>query len=117
MSLKDGRNKMSKSDPSYSSRINLNDSAEQIYQKIKKAKSDHLTNISYDRAARPEISNLIDIYASLAGKHIDNIILEYQYQGFAKFKQDLAETRSFILELISLNRHSCFKKLKKHRLP
>ncbi|KAK8955913.1 hypothetical protein KSP40_PGU002241 [Platanthera guangdongensis] len=79
MSLKDGGNKMSKYDPSDSSRINLNDSGEQIYQKIKKAKSDHLTNISYDRAARPKVNNLVDIYASLAGKHIDHIFLEYQY--------------------------------------
>ncbi|KAK8926641.1 Pyridoxal biosynthesis protein PDX1 [Platanthera zijinensis] len=66
MGLEDGRNKMSKFDPCDSSRINLNDSAKQIYQKIKKAKSYHLTNISYDHAVRPEISNLIDIYASLA---------------------------------------------------
>lgn len=91
MSLKDGRKKMSKSDPSDLSRINLSDSADQIVQKIKKAKTDNLTEISYDSASRPEISNLIDIYSSFTGHSIDTIVLEYSNSGFAKFKQDLTE--------------------------
>lgn len=91
MSLKDGRRKMSKSDPSHLSRINLNDSRDQIYQKIKKAKTDHLAEISYDRQNRPEISNLIDIYCSLSSTNIEKIVDQYRNSGFTKFKDDLAE--------------------------
>jgi tryptophanyl-tRNA synthetase len=91
MSLKDGRKKMSKSDPSDLSRINLKDSRDQIYQKIKKAKTDHLAEISYDRQNRPEISNLIDIYCSLSSINVDTIVEQYQNTGFAKFKDDLAD--------------------------
>ncbi len=91
MSLKDGRKKMSKSDISDLSRINLSDNRDQITQKIKKAKTDHLPELSYDHATRPEISNLIDIYSNLTGNDIDQIILEYPNSGFAKFKQDLTE--------------------------
>lgn len=91
MSLKDGRKKMSKSDPSDLSRINLNDSRDQIYQKIKKAKTDHLAKISYDPQNRPEISNLINIYCSLSGSNVDTIVNQYQNTGFAKFKDDLAD--------------------------
>ena len=91
MSLKDGRKKMSKSDPSDLSRINLNDSPEQINQKIKKAKTDNISEISYDHTTRPEISNLIDIYSSLSGDDINKIVNRYQNTGFAQFKNDLAE--------------------------
>ncbi len=91
MSLKDGRKKMSKSDPSDLSRINLNDSRDQIYQKIKKAKTDHLAEISYDPQNRPEISNLINIYCSLSDSNVDTIVNQYQNTGFAKFKDDLAD--------------------------
>ncbi|MFP3017731.1 MAG: tryptophan--tRNA ligase [Candidatus Tisiphia sp.] len=101
MSLKDGRKKMSKSDPSDLSRINLNDSRDQIYQKIKKAKTDHLAGISYDRQNRPEISNLIDIYCSLSGINVDTIVEQYQNTGFAKFKDDLADI--IITTLIPIN--------------
>jgi len=91
MSLKDGRKKMSKSDTSDLSRVNLYDSADQIYQKIKKAKTDDLVGISYDSNARPEISNLIDIYAILSGNSIDAIVEQYQNIGFTKFKEALAD--------------------------
>ncbi|MFU7503135.1 MAG: tryptophan--tRNA ligase [Candidatus Tisiphia sp.] len=91
MSLKDGRKKMSKSDPSDLSRINLNDSRDQIYQKIKKAKTDHLAEISYDPQNRPEINNLINIYCSLSSSNVDTIVNQYQNIGFAKFKDDLAD--------------------------
>jgi tryptophanyl-tRNA synthetase len=101
MSLKDGRKKMSKSDPSDLSRINLNDSADQVYQKIKKAKTDHLTEISYDHQSRPEISNLIDIFASLSGDGVSKIVDNYQNTGFAKFKNDLSEL--IILALSPIN--------------
>jgi tryptophanyl-tRNA synthetase len=101
MSLKDGLKKMSKSDSSDLSRINLSDNKDQIYQKIKKAKTDHLAEISYDRATRPEISNLIDIYSILSGKNIDQIVMQYAGTGFAKFKEDLAEVIITTLEPIN----------------
>ncbi len=91
MSLRDGSKKMSKSDPSDFSRINLRDDNDLIHQKIKKAKTDHLSFVSYDKAARPEISNLLDIYISLSEENLENIIQNYANQGFAKFKEDLAE--------------------------
>ncbi|HJD55585.1 MAG TPA: tryptophan--tRNA ligase [Rickettsia endosymbiont of Pyrocoelia pectoralis] len=91
MSLKDGNKKMSKSDPSDFARINLKDDNDLISQKIKKAKTDHLSFVSYDKQERPEISNLLDIYRSLSEKSLEKIIGHYQNQGFAKFKEDLAE--------------------------
>ncbi|MCC8377816.1 MAG: tryptophan--tRNA ligase [Rickettsia endosymbiont of Graphium doson] len=91
MSLRDGSKKMSKSDSSDFSRINLRDDNDLIHQKIKKAKTDHLSFVSYDKEARPEISNLLDIYTSLSEEKLENIIQNYENQGFAKFKEDLAE--------------------------
>ena len=70
MSLKDGNKKMSKSDPSELSRINLTDTEDEIINKIKKAKTDtgpFPTNIN-DLKSRPEIENLIGIYSSLSKK-------------------------------------------------
>ncbi|CEO17635.1 Tryptophan--tRNA ligase [Rickettsia monacensis] len=91
MSLRDGLKKMSKSDISDFSRINLKDDNDLIHQKIKKAKTDHLSFVSYDKETRPEISNLLDIYRSLSEESLEKIIANYQNQGFAKFKEDLAE--------------------------
>lgn len=91
MSLRDGNKKMSKSDSSDFSRINLRDDNDLIHQKIKKAKTDPLSFVSYDKEARPEISNLLDIYTSLSEEKLENIIQNYENQGFAKFKEDLAE--------------------------
>ena len=87
MSLRDGTKKMSKSDPSDLSRINLIDDADTIMQKIKKAKSDSIAEIFYDKENRPEVSNLLDIYTSLSG----NKIADVEGKMFGKFKQELAE--------------------------
>jgi len=91
MSLRDGRSKMSKSDPSDLSRINLNDDADLICQKIKKAKTDTIDTISHDREARPEISNLINIYSCMSNKTIKSIENQYLNVGFAQFKKDLSD--------------------------
>ncbi|XVN40386.1 MAG: tryptophan--tRNA ligase [Rickettsia endosymbiont of Argas persicus] len=91
MSLRDGTRKMSKSDSSDFSRINLKDDNDLIYQKIKKAKTDHLSFISYDKEERPEISNLLEIYKCLSEESLEKIVDNYQSQGFAKFKEDVAE--------------------------
>ncbi len=91
MSLRDGLKKMSKSDPSDLSRINLIDNADVIMQKIKKAKSDSIAEIFYDKENRPEVSNLLDIYASLAETKITTIVEQYEGKLCGQFKQDLAE--------------------------
>ncbi|MEM6339305.1 MAG: tryptophan--tRNA ligase [Pseudomonadota bacterium] len=98
MSLRDGTKKMSKSDESDASRINLTDSADIIMKKIKKSKTDSIAEISYDQSKRPEISNLINIYSSLAKITKEDIVKQYDGVGFAKFKLDLAE---IIIERLS----------------
>ncbi len=90
MSLQDGNKKMSKSDESDLSRINLNDNTDLIIKKIKKAKTDSLEFISYDEN-RPEICNLLDIFASLVKKDVLEVANQYHDSGFGKFKSDLAE--------------------------
>lgn len=91
MSLRDGTKKMSKSDESDFSRINLIDDADLIVQKIKKAKTDSISEIFYDKENRPEISNLIDIYACLQNSTIEAIVQNYQGKLTGTFKQDLAD--------------------------
>ena len=82
---------MSKSDPSDQSRINLSDDRDTIYQKFKRAKTDSIAEITYDASLRPEVANLINIYSELSGKAKEQIVNEYEANGFAKFKEDLAE--------------------------
>lgn len=91
MSLRDGTKKMSKSDSSDYSRINLKDSKDDIYNKIKKAKTDSETAIYFSPTSRPEISNLINIFAKLSDASVKQIEEKYNNLGCAKFKQDLAE--------------------------
>ena len=104
MSLRDGSTKMSKSDPSDYSRIMLTDTAENITQKIKKAKTDPqpLPENIIDLNSRPEALNLISIYASLQDSIIENVIKEYGGKEFSVFKKDLADLAVSKLEPISL---------------
>lgn len=90
MSLRDGTQKMSKSAQSDQSRINLTDSAEEITHKIKKAKSDMIEGISYDEDARPEASNLLNIFAAVTDQSRAALEEKYKHAGFAEFKSDLA---------------------------
>jgi len=90
MSLRDGTKKMSKSDESEASRINLTDDADTIMKKLKKAKTDNIAEITYD-SDRPEITNLINIFYAISSNTPEQIINTYEGQGFAKFKNDLAE--------------------------
>lgn len=90
-SLRDGTKKMSKSDPSDQSRINLGDDRDTIYQKFKRAKTDSISEITYDVANRPEVANLINIYAEFSDISNDKIVAQYEGVGFSKFKEDLAE--------------------------
>ncbi|MES2960880.1 MAG: tryptophan--tRNA ligase [Pseudomonadota bacterium] len=91
MSLQDGTKKMSKSDESDLSRINLEDSADVILKKVKKAKTDSLPTIAFDEN-RPEIYNLLNIFAAASGKSPEDLAKEYETAGNGKFKTDLAES-------------------------
>jgi len=91
MSLRDGTKKMSKSDGSDMARINLLDDADTITKKIKKAKSDAIENIYYDKQNRPEITNLLTIFATISDSTVESVVQAYQNKNFSKFKQDLAE--------------------------
>ena len=93
MSLRDGSSKMSKSDPSDYTRVNLTDSADEIAQKIKKAKTDPepLPSEMAGLDDRPEARNLVGIYAALSGATSAEILSEFGGQGFGVFKPALAE--------------------------
>lgn len=93
MSLRDGSAKMSKSDPSDASRINLMDDADAIANKIRRAKTDPepLPETLDGLAGRPEAKNLVDIYAALSGRTKDQVIVEFGGKGFGTFKPALAE--------------------------
>jgi tryptophanyl-tRNA synthetase len=93
MSLRDGSKKMSKSDPSDQSRINLTDTADEIAQKIKRAKTDPLP-LPLDPAGladRPEARNLVGIYAALANLEPAHVLTEMNGAGFGTFKTRLAD--------------------------
>ena len=95
MSLQDGTKKMSKSDESDLSRINLEDSPEVILKKVKKAKTDSLPTINFDEnnsLGRPEIHNLLNIFAACSKKSPQDLAKEYETAGNGKFKTDLAES-------------------------
>jgi tryptophanyl-tRNA synthetase len=94
MSLRDGRVKMSKSDPSEMSRVHLTDSDEEIAQKIRKAKTDPdpLPDNPEALEARPEAKNLVGIYAAVTGAGIEDVLSEFAGQGFGVFKPVLADT-------------------------
>jgi tryptophanyl-tRNA synthetase len=102
-SLRDGTAKMSKSDPSDQSRINLTDSAEEIRQKIRRAKTDPepLPETAEGLAGRPEAQNLVGILAALTGRSIDSVCAEFAGQGFARFKPVLADALVERLEPLS----------------
>ena len=93
MSLKDGTKKMSKSDPSDLSRINMTDSEDQIINKIKKAKTDNDPIPENDTGLRkrPEVENLLGIYSSLSNQSLDKTLSEFSGKNFSDFKKNLAD--------------------------
>ncbi len=103
MSLRDGTKKMSKSDESDYSRINMTDGADEIEQKIRKARTDPdpLPESAEGLAERPEALNLVSIYAALEDIEIDQVIQEYQGQGFSTFKKALADLAVARLDPVS----------------
>ena len=93
MSLRDGTKKMSKSDPSDMSRINLSDDADTIAQKFRKARTDPapLPETYAELKDRPEARNLIDIAAALSGRSRDEVMSEVGGWGWGQFKPHLAD--------------------------
>jgi tryptophanyl-tRNA synthetase len=93
MSLRDGSKKMSKSDPSDYSRINLTDDADAIALKIRKAKTDPLPMPATEAEAetRPEVDNLLGIYAALSDRQRSDILAEFAGREFSAFKKALTD--------------------------
>ncbi|MBD2412568.1 tryptophan--tRNA ligase [Nostoc calcicola FACHB-389] len=92
MSLADGTRKMSKSDPSDLSRINLLDSPEQIQYKIKRCKTDPIRGLTFDDPERPECNNLLTLYTLLSGKTKEDVAVECQDMGWGQFKPLFTDT-------------------------
>ena len=93
MSLRDGTKKMSKTDESDMSRINLTDDADTIASKIRKARTDPnpLPESAKGLEGRPEAENLINIYAALADEEAETVIRRFAGHQFSSFKSELAE--------------------------
>ena len=93
MSLRDGTKKMSKSELSDLSRINLTDNKDQIINKIKKAKTDTLPlpATSADLEKRPEAKNLMSIYSSITDVNLDDTINKFSGKNFSEFKENLSQ--------------------------
>ena len=103
MSLRDGTKKMSKSDPSDASRINLTDDADTIAQKIRKARTDAdpLPGAMEGLKDRPEARNLVNIFAALSDESADSVLARFEGQGFGAFKPALAELAVTVLSPIT----------------
>ena len=103
MSLKDGTKKMSKSDPSGLSRINLTDDKGEIINKIKKAKTDTMPmpNEEENLKNRPEALNLLEIYSSLSNQSIEKSKNEFSGKNFSDFKEKLSSLLVEKIEPIS----------------
>ena len=103
MSLKDGLKKMSKSDPSDLSRINLTDTKDEIINKIKKAKTDSLPipNEEQKLKDRPEAENLLSIYSSISSQTLSKTLEEFGGKNFSDFKSQLGDVLSSKISPIS----------------
>ena len=114
MSLKDGTKKMSKSELSDLSRINLTDLKEDIVNKIKKAKTDTLPmpNTNEELDNRPEAKNLIGIYSSVLNVNLDETIAKFSGKNFSEFKEDLSQV--LVDKIIPISNE--IKKLKKDNI-
>jgi tryptophanyl-tRNA synthetase len=111
MSLNDGTRKMSKSEESDYSRINLSDDADTIRKKFQKAKSDSFPEITYDKETRPDIANLITIYAALSDISIENAANHFVGKRSSDLKKELAELAVEKLAPITVE----FNKIKEDR--
>lgn len=98
MSLDDASKKMSKSNPNPGSYIALLDEPDVIRKKISRAVTDSGREVKYDPANKPEVSNLITIYAQCADMTVQDVEAMYEGQGYGPFKKDLAERVVAVLE-------------------
>lgn len=105
MSLTDGTKKMSKSDPSELSRINLLDPPDVLTKKIKKCKTDPERGLEFDNPNRPECNNLLGLYALLSDKTKETVAAECADMGWGQFKPLLTETVIAALEPIQTKYH------------
>jgi tryptophanyl-tRNA synthetase len=99
MSLRDGTKKMSKSDPSDQSRINMNDGPDQIADKIKRARTDPhpMPGSPAELEGRPEAANLIGIFAALSDRTRDDVVAEFAGAQFSAFKGKLTDLAVSVL--------------------
>jgi len=104
MSLRDGSKKMSKSDPSESSRINMTDGPDEIARKIRKAKTDPdvLPADPQGLENRPEAANLFAVFSALSDKSVEEVCKRFEGAQFSKFKEDLTELAIEVLGPISM---------------
>ena len=111
MNLRDGTKKMSKSDASDASRINLTDTKEEISNKIKKAKTDPhpLPSTLQELKDRPEAHNLLSIYSSLSDQNLEKVLKEFSGKGFSYFKPKLIDLAVETLNPISLEMRNLLK--------
>ncbi len=105
MSLTDGTKKMSKSDESELSRINLLDTPKEISKKIKKAKTDAQIGLTLD-PERPEATNLLTIYALLSNQPLEQVAVEFATSGYGPFKSRLIEATIAFLEPMQEQYHT-----------
>lgn len=91
MSLTEPTSKMSKTDPSPKSRVDLTDSTDQIVKKIKSSVTDTGTEVAFDREAKPGISNLLEILSFFSQRSIDDLVAEHGSSGYGAFKVAVGE--------------------------
>ncbi|MCU0565292.1 MAG: tryptophan--tRNA ligase [Oculatellaceae cyanobacterium Prado106] len=106
MSLTDGTRKMSKSDPSDLSRINLLDPPDQIQYKIKRCKTDPIRGLLFDDPDRPECNNLLNLYMILSNQTKDAVAAECQDMGWGQFKPLLTDAAIATLKPIQDKYHA-----------
>lgn len=106
MSLTDGTRKMSKSDPSDLSRINLLDPPDLIARKVKRCKTDPVRGLEFDNPERPECNNLLTLYAILSDQPKEKVADECRDMGWGQFKPLLAETMVASLKPIQDQYHA-----------
>ena len=105
MSLTDGTRKMSKSDPSEGSRINILDTPDVINKKIKRCKTDLIRGLTFDDPDRPECQNLLTLYMILSGKDKETVAAECVNMGWGEFKPLLTDTTISVLQPIQTKYH------------
>jgi len=106
MSLTDGTKKMSKSDPSEASRINLLDPPDEIQRKVKRCKTDSIRGLTFDDADRPECHNLLSLYMILSGQTKEAVAAECADMGWGQFKPLLTDTLINALQPIQDKYHA-----------